>query len=81
MYSSTHSLTSALDGGEWSASRPGRFTPSERAHGIDWIGGWLSPRAVLDAVVGDDDDDDDDESKIQFQEEEEKKRIENYSII
>jgi len=21
-------LTSALDGGEWSASRPGRFTPS-----------------------------------------------------
>jgi hypothetical protein len=26
MYSSTHSLTSALDGGEWSASRPGRFT-------------------------------------------------------
>jgi hypothetical protein len=25
-YSSTHSLTSALDGGEWSASRPGRFT-------------------------------------------------------
>jgi len=26
-YSSTHSLTSALWGGEWSASRPGRFTP------------------------------------------------------
>jgi hypothetical protein len=26
-YSSTHSLTSALDGGEWSASRPGSFTP------------------------------------------------------
>jgi len=25
-------LTSALDGGEWSASRPGRFTLSERAH-------------------------------------------------
>jgi hypothetical protein len=25
-YSSTHSLTSALDGGEWSHSRPGRFT-------------------------------------------------------
>jgi hypothetical protein len=30
-YSSTHSLTLALDGGEWSASRPDRFTPSERA--------------------------------------------------
>jgi hypothetical protein len=26
-YSSTHSLTSAPDGGEWSASHPGRFTP------------------------------------------------------
>jgi hypothetical protein len=24
-------LTSALDGGEWSASRPGHFTPKERA--------------------------------------------------
>jgi hypothetical protein len=24
-------LTSALDGGEWSASRPGRYTPEERA--------------------------------------------------
>jgi hypothetical protein len=32
--SSTHSLTSALDGGEWSASRPGRFTPRERAPGL-----------------------------------------------
>jgi hypothetical protein len=30
-YSSTHSLTSALDGGEWSASRPGRSIPRERA--------------------------------------------------
>jgi hypothetical protein len=26
-YSSTHSLTLALDEGEWSASRPGPFTP------------------------------------------------------
>jgi hypothetical protein len=30
-YSSIHSLTSALDGGEWSASRPDSFTPKERA--------------------------------------------------
>jgi hypothetical protein len=44
-------LTSALDGGEWSASRPGRFTPRERAPGTHWIGGWVGPRAVLDAVV------------------------------
>jgi hypothetical protein len=51
MYSPTHSLTATLDGGEWSASRPGRFTPRERAPGIHWIGGWVGPRAVLDAVV------------------------------
>jgi hypothetical protein len=50
-YSSTHSLTSALDGGEWSASRPCRFTPRERAPGYHWKGGWVDPRAVLDAVV------------------------------
>jgi hypothetical protein len=49
-YSSTHSLTSVLDGGEWSASCPGRFTARERATGIHWIGGWGGPRAVLDAV-------------------------------
>jgi hypothetical protein len=30
-YSSTHSLTSSLDGGEWSYSHPGRFTPRERS--------------------------------------------------
>jgi hypothetical protein len=46
-----HSLTSALDAGEWSASRPGLFTNRERAPGTLWIGGWVGPRAVLDAVV------------------------------
>jgi len=30
-YSSTHSLTSALDGGEWSASHPGHFTPQGKS--------------------------------------------------
>jgi hypothetical protein len=50
-YSSTYSLTSVLDGGEWSASRPGRFTPTERTPGTHRIGGWVGPRAVLDAVV------------------------------
>jgi hypothetical protein len=50
-YSATHYLTSALDGGHWSASRPGRFTPRERAPGTHWIGGSVGPRAVLDAVV------------------------------
>jgi hypothetical protein len=43
-------LTSALAGSEWSASRPGRFTPEERALGIHWIGGWMDPRAGLDDV-------------------------------
>jgi hypothetical protein len=38
-YSSTHSLTSALDGGEWSASRPRCFTPREGSAGTHWIGG------------------------------------------
>jgi hypothetical protein len=50
-YSSTHSLISALDGGEWSASFPGRFTSRERAPGTHSTGGWVHPRAVLDAMV------------------------------
>jgi hypothetical protein len=36
---------------EWSASRPRRFTPRERASGTQWTGGWVGPRAVLNAVV------------------------------
>jgi hypothetical protein len=44
------SLTSALAGGEWSASRPGRFTPRERAPSTHWIGGWVDPRAGLNDV-------------------------------
>jgi hypothetical protein len=51
MYRSTHSLTSTLDGGEWSDSRPGRFTPREGIPGTHWIGGRVGPRAILDAVV------------------------------
>jgi hypothetical protein len=39
-------LTSELAGGEWSASRPSRFTPGERAP--RWIVGWVGPRACLD---------------------------------
>jgi hypothetical protein len=50
-YSSTHSLTSALDGGKRTDSRPGRFTPKERAPGTPWIGGQLGSITVLDAVV------------------------------
>jgi hypothetical protein len=43
-------LNMALDGGEWSASRPGRFTPGERAPYTHWIGGWVGPRAGMDDV-------------------------------
>jgi hypothetical protein len=38
-------LTSELAGRDWSASRPGRFTP-----GTPWIGGWVGPTAGLDGV-------------------------------
>jgi hypothetical protein len=41
-------LTSALDGGEWSASRPALLTPGERAHGTLWIGSWVDHGASLD---------------------------------
>jgi hypothetical protein len=43
-------LTSALDRGEWSVSRPGRFTPGERASGPHWIGGCVGTRTSPDAV-------------------------------
>jgi hypothetical protein len=39
-------LTWTLDGGEWSASRPGRFTPGERAPGIHWIGAGWAPEPI-----------------------------------
>jgi hypothetical protein len=42
-------LISALDGGEWSVSHPGRFTPRERT--LVPIRGWVGPRTVLDAEV------------------------------
>jgi hypothetical protein len=43
-------FTSALVIGEWSASHPGRLSAGERAPGIQWIGSWVGPRAVLDVV-------------------------------
>jgi hypothetical protein len=41
-------LTSALVGGVWSASRPGPFTPWEKAPGIHWIRGWVDLGVGLD---------------------------------
>jgi len=43
-------LTSALDGGEWSASCPGHFTSRERDPGTHWIGVWVGTRTILDVV-------------------------------
>jgi hypothetical protein len=43
-------LTSALVGGEWPASRPGRLTARERAPRTHWIGGWVDPSVGLDYV-------------------------------
>jgi hypothetical protein len=43
-------LTSALAGGEWSASRPCRFTPGEIDASTHWIGDWVGPRAGLNDV-------------------------------
>jgi len=44
-------LTLALVGGEWPASRSGRFTPEERDTDSHWIGGGVGPRVGLNAVV------------------------------
>jgi hypothetical protein len=43
-------LISALDGGEWSASFRGWFSPKERARCAFWLEGFMCPRAGLDAV-------------------------------
>jgi hypothetical protein len=51
MYRSTCFMTSALVGGEWSISRPGRFTPEERAPGTHWLGSWVDLRAGLDDLM------------------------------
>jgi hypothetical protein len=49
LYNPTHFMISALDGGEWSASRPGRaLAPGERNLGTRCTGGWVGPRAGLD---------------------------------
>jgi len=44
-------LTSALDAGEWSASRPGCFTLGKRSSDTHWVGGWVGLGTSLDAVA------------------------------
>jgi hypothetical protein len=43
-------LTSALDGGEWSTSRPCRFNPGETDPGSYWTRRWLGPRIGMDVM-------------------------------
>jgi hypothetical protein len=43
-------MISVLDGGEGAASSPGHLTPGEITLDTHWIGGWVGPRAGLDAV-------------------------------
>ena len=40
-------MTAALEGGKWSAARPGCTLPRER-FGTHFTGGWVGPRAGLD---------------------------------
>jgi hypothetical protein len=44
-------LTSALDGGEWSASRTGRFTTGEIALGTYCTESCVGPTSGLDAAA------------------------------
>jgi hypothetical protein len=51
-YSSYSFTTSALDTGEWSASRPCRgLSPWKGPSGTHCTGGWVGPRAGLDTEV------------------------------
>jgi hypothetical protein len=43
-------LTSALEGGEWSASRTDRFTRRKGTPDTRWIGSWVGPIAGLEVV-------------------------------
>jgi hypothetical protein len=48
LVSAPRCLTSALVGGEWSASRSCLFTPEEGVAGTHRIGGLVDPTAGLD---------------------------------
>jgi hypothetical protein len=50
-YSSTF-LTSVLDEGKWSVSRPCHLASEKRAADAHWTGGWVGPRIDLDTCSG-----------------------------
>ena len=41
-------MTAALEGGEWSAARPGRTLPPGERPDTHFTGGWVGHRAGLD---------------------------------
>lgn len=43
-------LTLLRDGGEWSDSHPGHFTPGDMVPSTHWIGGWVGTRATADTA-------------------------------
>jgi hypothetical protein len=43
-------ISAVLHGREKISSRPGRFATWERTLSTHWIGGWVDPRAGLEAV-------------------------------
>jgi hypothetical protein len=43
-------LTSEIDGGVWSASRPGQFSSCKYLV-TRWMEGWMDPSASLEAVA------------------------------
>jgi hypothetical protein len=45
-------LTYALDGGEWSASRPSSFTPREKCFGTYQLRDWMDRVVNLDVGSG-----------------------------
>jgi hypothetical protein len=49
--SSCSFLTSALNGGEWSASRPGHALPPGNDPSAHCTGSWVGPRVSLDTEV------------------------------
>jgi hypothetical protein len=44
---SFYSFLTAVDGDEWSVSRPGHALPPGRTPGTHWIGGWMGLRTSL----------------------------------
>jgi hypothetical protein len=46
-----HTLTTALEGCEQLASRPGHLPPREKKTGSHWTGDWVGPRAGVDVVA------------------------------